>query len=179
MRAKHILPFNRILLAGGIVVLLLIGALVGGQVTYNKLINDTERKVYFFDPRNHGKFSSIKLEKEPDDTFNNANVLVPGYQTQGTFSSATDVDMYTFTTNTPANIQLILQNTPAEYSLSIYDSNKVVIASSQRLGFLQSTSVLAIPDPGKYYIKLIGKGQGSDNSNYPYTILFNILPFQE
>lgn len=176
MKIKFLKKNKKIVLL--VVVLFILGALLGAFVVYNLLIKEIKSNVYFYDPRNRGQFSKIALEKEPDDSFQRANTLIPGYKTQGSFTTAQDVDMYVFNVNLPSNVQIALENTPQEYNLFVYDSNRFLVASSERAGFFQSTSVLSLDNAGKYYIKLVGKAQENNGAN-PYTITLTIIPHQE
>lgn len=177
MKIKFLKKNTKIVLL--VCVLFILGALLGALIVYGLLVKAVEKKIYFYDPRNKGQFSNISLEKEPDDSFQKANMLTPGYKTQGSFTTAQDVDMYVFDLNLPSNVQIALENTPQEYNLFVYDSNRFLVASSERAGFFQSTSVLSLEKPGKYYIKLVGKSQGQNNGTNPYTITLTIIPHQE
>lgn len=175
------LHLNKPILIALSIVLIMLGGGLGTLVTYNILHEayDKDQRVYLVDPSKHAKYSVITVEKEPNDTFDKATLLTPGYATQGKFDTSTDIDMYYFNLENPANVQITLQNLPKEYNVFIYDANKLLIASSLRAGFSESSSVLPLSAPGKYYVKLVTKDKLTINSSNPYTILLSILPFVE
>lgn len=118
-------------------------------------------------------------EKEPNNTFDQANLLIPGYETIGTLANVKDVDVYKFKIDNPANIKISLKNSPNKYSMFVYNENKEAIAFSNRSGFRASTSVVSLPDSGTYYIKIASASDSANTIKALYTITLDILPFLE
>jgi len=126
---------NRILFLLGLIIFLLGGAI--GIGIYHFRASSTSR-IILTKMDNDGQVEYIAKEQEPNNTFDKATSIVPGYETMGTFGSGKDIDIYMFNIDAPATIKTTLRNIPSSYELAFYDQNKQEIASSKRSGFIQS-----------------------------------------
>lgn len=109
------------------------------------------------------------------NNFDEATPLKPGYETPGKFSNENEVDVYSFQVDTPANIKTELKNVPFQYTLEIYNFNRKLVASANRVGFKESSSVFELPNAGSYYIKISASYKQLTNS--PYSITLTVQPF--
>lgn len=136
----------------------------------------------FFTPKVTHSYAAkaiyLNAEKEPNDTFAKANIIVPGFETMGTFSNVGDVDMYKFSIDNPATVKISLSNVPTKYSMFVYNENHESVAFADRNGFTRSTSMISLPESGTYYIKMTESAEDKQ-INTPYTIIIDILPFAD
>lgn len=113
-------------------------------------------------------------ENEPNDSPEKATPITSGATVQGKLETGQDVDFFKIAVDGPSRIQTSLSRLPQQYQLYVYGPNKQLLASSQRQGFLDTTSTLLAPDKGTYYVKVF--------TNYgitvalPYTLTVTILP---
>src|SRR5579859_332958 len=107
MKFRYFFPFFSIFLFS-------IGTIVG-IVLSNQILRIHKITPLLVKHNGTAHYSLISIEKEPNNTFDTATPLKPGYETQGTFSSSTDIDIYSFQVDNPSNIKVTLKNVPREY----------------------------------------------------------------
>lgn len=157
------------------IVLVVIGGTLGAFLTYKAIVHLSTLQPNIKLPKKASEF--IKVEKEPNNTFDQASPLQPGYEMQGSFSTDNDVDIYSFHIDSPSRIQINLKNLPREYNMFVYDQNKQIIASSIRTGFDEGHSIIKIPSPGIYYIKLTIGNTSQTTATGTYWLSLDILSF--
>jgi hypothetical protein len=106
------------------------------------------------------------------NTFATAVAIPPSTNINGTISSATDVDYYTFVVTKKGTATVTLTTLPANYDLYIYNSSQKLVASSKNTG-TTSESISRTYAKGTFYIKVIGVS-GAFNTTSCYTL--NIAP---
>lgn len=151
--------------------LLVFGILLGGALTATFF---AQLSFLAADVLSWSQGSKMLHEKEPNNTFVTATPITMGYETTGTISSKNDVDTYVFHLTAAARVRIELRSVPYQYQMKIYDGAYQLVASSSRMGFDESASVITIPNAGAYYIQIQQLGKTTFLSP-PYTITVNIL----
>lgn len=111
----------------------------------------------------------------PGNSFATAFNLVPGFDVNGSLNAQNVEDFYTFTVDHTSKVRLTGTNTPQDYRWYLYDSNYQLIASTVRSGVVEGLSSVVLQNPGRYYLRVIGKY--SDANSLPYTIRLDISSF--
>lgn len=111
--------------------------------------------------------AGFELEREPNDTFENANSLIDRI---GTISSESDVDYYRFNTGslwTAKSVTVNLTNIPSNrnYELVVYDVDKKVIGQSFNSGNSNESVTIPTVANSRYYIR-VHSIQGYSTNEY-------------
>ncbi len=99
-----------------------------------------------------------------NNTLGSAVAIPLNTDVKGTISTSTDKDFYSFTITNGGTITVTLGTLPANYNLSLYNSAKTIVASSNNTG-TNSETINFTTVPGVYYLRVLGKGGATDAAN--------------
>ena len=99
-------------------------------------------------------------EKEPNDTFAQAQEITVPTLTNGSIHQVRDTDVFRFTGKTGETIRVEVHaakyGSPADLMLTLYDADRRILASCDDVGGLPDpTLVLTLPRDGTYFLSVI------------------------
>lgn len=115
-------------------------------------------------------------EKEPNDSFKEAQTVAKHVVIDGGFKGAQDVDVYQFTVNAGDELAFRIQakrlGSPAEPLLSVLNSQfRVVMAGKQSADDPDANVIIKFERAGTYFVNVLeANDQGGSNFNYRLSI---------
>jgi hypothetical protein len=104
----------------------------------------------------------VNEDKEPNDGFNQAQVLSVPAAVEGTIRGERDVDVFRFEGNKGDRVRIVIEasrfGSPLDAIVTLHDSQRAILASSDDIAGATHSDpefVLALPNDGTYYISLI------------------------